>query len=125
VRPPSPPDGMAAFPYECMTAVYWPHLDDPRAGNRYAGHYAQILAEQGTHAHVAVYPPGRSQAPGATPVTLWIDLAAADQCDAGPGSLTTIGTGHAPKHGALFLFSGHPCAAPVGAAGPGKTQPAH
>jgi hypothetical protein len=106
VRPAYPPDGMAAFPYECMTALYGRHLDDPRAGNRYEGHYAQILAEQGTLARVAVYPPGRSQAPGATPVTLWIDLASAGHCDAGPGSLTAIGTGRAPKHGALFLFSG-------------------
>jgi hypothetical protein len=97
---------MAAFPYECMTALYRPHLDDPRAGNCYEGHYAQILAEQGTLARVAVYPPGKSQAPGAAPVTLWIDLASAGQCDTGPGSLTAIGTGRAPKHGALFLFSG-------------------
>lgn len=106
LRPPCPPDGMAANPYECMTAVYWPHTDDPRAGNRYAGHHAQVLREQGTLAQVAVYPPGKSQAPGAVPVTMWIDLASADQCDAGPASLTTIGTGNAPKHGALFLVSG-------------------
>ncbi len=77
---------MAAFPYECMTARYGRHLDDPRAGRRYEGHYAQILAEQGTLARVAVYPPGRSQAPGATPVTLWIDLACAGHCDAGPAA---------------------------------------
>jgi hypothetical protein len=106
LRPPCPPAAMTAHPYECMTAVYWPHADDPRAGNRYAGHHAQILREQGSLAQVAVYPPGKSQAPGANPAMMWIDLASGEQCDAGPGSLTTIGTGDAPKHGALFLISG-------------------
>jgi hypothetical protein len=107
LRPPCPPIGMSAHPYECMTTVYWPQVDDPRAGNRYAGHHAEILREQGTLAQVAVYPPGKSQAPGAHPATMWIDLASSDQCDAGPGSPTAIGTGNAPKHGALFLISGH------------------
>jgi len=37
---------------------------------------------------------------------MWIDLACAEQCDAGAESLTTIGVGDAPKHGALFLVSG-------------------
>jgi hypothetical protein len=41
-----------------------------------------------------------------TPVRMWIDLASAEQCDAGPGSLTAIGVGHGPKSGALFLVSG-------------------
>ena len=106
LRPPCPPAGMAAHAYECMTAVYWPHADDPRAGNRYAGHHAEILQEQGTLAHVAVYPPGRSQAPDVRPVMMWIDLASCDQCDSGPGSLNVIGTGDGPKHGALFLITG-------------------
>lgn len=106
LRPPCPPAGMKAQPYECTTAVYWPHLDDARAGNRYAGHYAEIVGEQGCLARVAVYPPGRSQAPGVRPVTMWIDLSSGEQCDAGPGSLTTIGVGDAPKRGALFLISG-------------------
>ena len=107
LRPPCPPAGMSAHRYECMTTVYWPHVDDPRAGKRYAGHYAEIVREQGTLAQVAVYPPGKSRAPGAQPATMWIDLASSDQCDAGPGSLTAIGTGNAPKHGALFLISGN------------------
>ena len=106
LRPPCPPAGMAWQPYECTTALYWPHLDDPRAGKRYAGHHAQILQEQGTLARVAVYPPGKSAQPDARPVTMWIDLASPEQCDAGPGSLTTIGTGDGPKRGALFLISG-------------------
>jgi hypothetical protein len=106
LRPPCPPDGMAAYPYECMTAVYWPHIDDPRAGNRYVGHHAEIVQEQGSLAQVAVYPPGKSQSPDAIPAMMWIDLASGEQCDAGPGSLTTIGTGDAPKSGALFLISG-------------------
>lgn len=106
LRPPCPPDGMDAHPYECMTAVYWPQTSDPRAGNRYAGHHAEILREEGTIAHVAVYPPGKSLAPAVTPARMWIDLASPDQCDAGPDSLTTIGTGDAPKCGALYLISG-------------------
>jgi hypothetical protein len=106
VRPACPPAGMSGQPYECMTTVYWPHLDDPRAGNRYAGHHAEIIEERGSLAHVAVYPPGKSQHPNVRPVTMWIDLASSEQCDAGPDSLTTIGVGDAPKHGALFLISG-------------------
>jgi hypothetical protein len=108
LRPPCPPAGMTGYPYECMTTVYWPDTDDPRAGNRYAGHHAEILDEQGTLARVAVYPPGRSQAPNVRPLTMWIDLASPEHCDdAGPDSLTTIGVGHGPKAGALFLISGH------------------
>jgi hypothetical protein len=107
LRPPCPPTGMSGRGYECTTSVYWPHLDDPRAGSRYSGHHAEILTEQGTLARVAVHPPGRSEHPHASPVTMWIDLASAEQCDAGPESLTTIGTGDAPKRGALFLISGH------------------
>lgn len=106
LRPACPPVGMGGHDYECMTSVYWPHLDDPRAGNRYAGHHAEILQEQGTLARVAVWPPGRSTLPGTPPVTMWIDLASAEQCDVGAESLTTIGVGDAPKRGALFLVSG-------------------
>ena len=106
LRPACPPAGMGGERYECMTTVYWPGLDDPRAGRRYAGHCAEILQEQGTLARVAVYPPGKSAEPGARPVTMWIDLASGEQCDAGPDSLTTIGVGDAPKRGALFLISG-------------------
>lgn len=85
---------------------FWPGTGDPRAGNRYAGHHARILDERGTLARVAVYPPGRSQQPEARPVTMWIDLASPEHCDAGTASLTTIGTGDGPKHGALFLTTG-------------------
>jgi hypothetical protein len=37
---------------------------------------------------------------------MWIDLASPEHCDAGAASLTTIGTGDAPKEGALFLITG-------------------
>jgi hypothetical protein len=94
-------------PYEYTTAVYWPDTGDPRAGSRYAGHHAHILAEQGTLARVSVYPPGRSHQPHTTPTTMWIDLASPEHCDAGDASLTTIGTGNQPKQGALFLTTGH------------------
>jgi hypothetical protein len=101
VRPPCPPSGVDAHAYEFMAAVYWPGTGDPRAGQRYAGHHARVVAEQGPLARVAVYPPGRSSA--ADPVLLWVDIDAPDQCDA---SLTTIGVGDQPKTGALFLISG-------------------
>jgi hypothetical protein len=106
LRPACPPAGMTGRVCEYTTTVYWPHLADPRAGHRYAGHYAEILEERGTLARVAVYPPGSSERPHARPMTMWIDLASAEHCDAGPASLTEIGIGAAPKHGALFLIAG-------------------
>jgi len=105
-RPSCPPLGADGRDYEFMTEVFWPHAADPRAGVRYAGHHAEVIDERGTLAKVAVFPPGRSLDPIASPVVMWIDLASSEQCDAGPGSLTTIGTGDAPKNGALFLISG-------------------
>ncbi len=105
-RPACPPIGADGYPYECMSVVYWPGTDDPRSGIRYAGHHARITAEQGTVARLAVYPPGRSLRPGTEPVTMWIDLASSEQCDAGPDSLTTIGVGDAPKEGAVYLICG-------------------
>jgi hypothetical protein len=112
VRPACPPKGMQAYAYECMSTVYWPHIDDARAGKRYAGHHAMITDERGSVARLAVYPPGRSRQPGAQPVTMWIDLSSSEQCDAGPQSLTAIGTGDAPKHGAVFLICGQLPTAP-------------
>jgi hypothetical protein len=106
LRPACPPAGMSGRPCEYTTTVYRPGQDDPRAGRRYAGHWAEVLEERGSLARVAVYPPGSSQRPMARPSTLWIDLASAEQCDAGPASLTEIGVGEAPKRGALFLISG-------------------
>jgi hypothetical protein len=107
LRPTCPPSGMTARACEFMTTVYWPQLDDARAGKRYAGHYAEVLEERGTLARVAVYPPGSSARSNAQPLTMWIDLASAEHCDAGPDSLTEIGIGDAPKRGALFLIAGH------------------
>jgi hypothetical protein len=106
LRPTCPPAGVMAYDYECITAVYWPDSADPRAGNRYTGHHADLVEERGSLAKVEVYPPGRAQHPDTRAVTMWIDLASADQYDSGPDSLTTIGVGDAPKSGALFLISG-------------------
>ena len=106
LRPVCPPAGLNGRVCEYTTTVYWPNLDDPRAGRRYAGHYAEVLEERGTLARVSVYPPGSSERPHAQPMTMWIDLASAEHCDAGPDSLTEIGTGDAPKRGALFLIAG-------------------
>jgi hypothetical protein len=103
----SPSRQLTGRAYEYRTAVYWPHIDDPRAGRRYAGHHAEILAEKDTIARVAIYRAGASTQDGARPMmTMWIDLASPDQCDAGPGGLTEIGVGQAPKKGALFLAVG-------------------
>jgi hypothetical protein len=107
LRPACPPLGTDGRPYEFMTAAYRPRQDDPRAGKRYAGHHAEVIEERGTLARLAVYPPGTSTRPNARPLTMWIDLASSEQCDAGPESLTEIGTGTAPKRGALFLIAGH------------------
>ena len=106
LRPPCPPTGVTAYPYEYMTCVYWPQIDDPRAGNRYSGHHAEIIEEQGRLALVAVHPPGRSAQPDVPAVRMWIDFSSCEQCDAGPGSLTSIGPGAGPKTGVLFLISG-------------------
>ena len=68
--------------------------------------YAEVLEERGTLARVTVYPPGSSQRRGVRPLTMWIDLLSPEHCDAGPDALTEIGTGDAPKRGALFLIAG-------------------
>ena len=112
LRPACPPINMTGRVCEFTTVAYWPrafweHEADGRAGKRYAGHYAEILEERGTLARAAVYPPGSSKKPHARPLTMWIDLASTEHCDAGPNSMTEIGIGDAPKRGALFLISGH------------------
>lgn len=106
VRPPCPPDGGDGHAHEYTAVVYWPGTDDPRAGRRYLGHHAEILDEQGRLARVAIYPPGSSTSPTVTPQRVWLDLSDPSQCDAGPGALTAIGVGDAPKRGALFLIAG-------------------
>jgi len=111
-RPTCPPRGMGGYEYEYLTTVYWPDEDDPRAGRRYVGHYAEIVNERGTLARVAVYPPRRSAMAAVMPVAMWIDLTSPEQCDAGPYSLTAIGVGDAPKRGALFLINGQLGAGP-------------
>lgn len=106
IRPSCPPRGIGGRDYEHTTVLYWPHTDDPRAGKRYAGHHAEIVEERGSVVRVRAYPPGASDSPFAKPLTMWLDLSASDQCDAGPESMTTIRAGDGPKVGALFLISG-------------------
>ena len=43
LRPACPPVGMTGRACEFTTTVYWPHQEYPRAGKRYAGHYAEVL----------------------------------------------------------------------------------
>lgn len=99
-----PAPGVAGEPYEAQSVLYWPGTTDPRAGNRYAGHCAEVLEQRGTLARVGVHPPGRSSDPASSPVTMWLDLASPEHCDAGPDSLTTVG-GDVTR-GALFLIAG-------------------
>lgn len=106
VRPPNRPAGATGRAYEYQSVAYWPHIADPRAGKRYVGHHAEIVEERSGLAHVRVFPPGSSDEENVRPSFMWIDLASAAQCDAGPDSLTQIGVGSAAKHGALFLISG-------------------
>ena len=104
LRPPCPPTGAEGRDYEFKTAVYWSGTSDARAGRRYQGqHHGQILDERGGLARVAVFPPGSSLREGVKPALMWLDLGAADQCDAGTDSLTQIGIGDRPKEGAIFL----------------------
>ncbi len=99
-----PAGPVSGDPCERRSVVYWPDTPDPRAGNRYAGHLAEVLEQRGTLARVAVFPPGRSTDPTTPPVTMWLDLSSPEHCDAGPDSLTTLGG--AVTRGALFLIAG-------------------
>ena len=47
LRPPCPPAGVGTRAHEFTTVVYWPHVDDPRAGKRYVGHHARLLEQRG------------------------------------------------------------------------------
>lgn len=104
IRPRCPPAPMCGRDYEHTAVLYWPHIKDARAGNRYAGHHAEIIEQRGTLAHVAVYPPGTSDDPDAQFFKMWIDLSSPEQCDAGEGSLTKLGSGQTA--GPLFLIAG-------------------
>lgn len=106
LQPPCPAKHLHGRAYEHTSLLYWPHVADPRASKRYAGHHAHIIDERGGLARVLVYPPGTSDVTGAHPHKLWIDLADPEQCDAGPDQLTQIGVGSGAKSGALFLISG-------------------
>jgi len=102
LRPPCPPTGMGTRPHEFMAVAYWPETDDPRAGQRYVGHHARVLERRGSLSRVSVYPPGSSERDNVNPAVMWIDLDAADQCDAGPASLTELAC---TDEGALFLIA--------------------
>lgn len=97
--PPFPQPFMGCHAYELTTVLEWP-TDPKGAARRFWGVHAEIKAEQGTLALCTVWAPATSsrQAPGGS---WWIDLAA--QADPIANGLTAIGTGRAPKRGALFL----------------------
>src|SRR5690606_2035543 len=67
---------------------------------RFWGVHAEIAAEQGSLALCTIWAPGtsRTQRPAGS---WWIDLAT--QADPDANGRTEVGTGAAPKQGALFL----------------------
>lgn len=98
-RPAFPQPFMSCHDYELTTAIYW----TPKARRierRYWGVHAEITAEQGALALCTIWTPGSSktQRPAGT---WWVDLAT--QADPLANGLTAIGTGAAPKQGALFI----------------------
>jgi len=105
-RPSPVPTHYHGRAYEYSSVLYWAGTKDPRAGRRYAGHHAEILEERGSLARVKVFPPGSSEDAEPRTSTMWIDLDSVEQCDTGASALTTIGTGDAPKTGALYLIAG-------------------
>lgn len=105
VRPTCPPKRMDGQIHEFMSVVYWPHMDDPRAGRRYVGHHAEIVEERGSLGRVRVFSPGTSTRATTQSFPMWIDFDSSEMCDSGSESLTLIGVGSRPKQGALFLTS--------------------
>jgi hypothetical protein len=90
---------MGCHGYELTTIVEWTPASRGIA-RRFWGFHAEISAEQGSLALCTIWTPGTSltQRPAGS---WWIDLAA--QADPIASGFTTIGTGSAPKRGALFL----------------------
>src|SRR5262249_53297198 len=103
-----PPRDARARDYEYTRLIYWPHIDDARAGHRYAGFHVEVLERRGTLAHLVIYAPGSSLEAGARGSSAWIDLADVEQCDAGPGCLSTVTADgdRARKSGSLYLALG-------------------
>jgi hypothetical protein len=101
-RPEFPQQFMGCHAYELTTVVYWSPAGRGIA-RRCWGVHAEISAEQGSIALCTVWAPGTSlrQRPAGT---WWIDLAT--QADPIANGFTAIGTGAAPKRGALFLDAG-------------------
>jgi hypothetical protein len=99
--PPFPQPFMNCEGYELTTVLEWaPHGKGIQ--RRFWGAHCEIMQEQGSLALCKVWMPGtsRSQKPGGV---WWVDLAA--QADPASNGFTTVGTGAAPKQGALFLDS--------------------
>ena len=100
-KPQFPQPFMNCHGYELTTVVYW--SPDSRAiQRRFWGAHCEISAEQGTLALCTIWMPGTAltQKPAGS---WWIDLAT--QADPLSNGFTAVGTGSAPKHGALFLDS--------------------
>jgi hypothetical protein len=101
-RPPFPQRFMSCSDYELTTVIEWAP-DGRGIARRLWGYHAEISAEQGSLALCTIWTPGTSQTqPPAG--SWWIDLAA--QADPLANGLTVVGTGSAPKRGALFLDVG-------------------
>jgi hypothetical protein len=101
-QPELPQRFMSCHDYELTSVIYWAEASRG-IQRRCWGVYAEISAEQGSLALCTIWAPGTSltQQPAGS---WWIDLAA--QADPIANGLTVIGTGAAPKRGALFLDAG-------------------
>jgi hypothetical protein len=98
-KPQFPQPFMNCHGYELTTVVEWaPHA--PGIQRRFWGVHCEITAERGPLALCTIWTPGTAltQKPAGS---WWVDLAT--HADPTANGFTAVGTGSAPKHGALFL----------------------
>jgi len=100
-KPQFPQPFMSCHGYELTTIIEWAP-GGKSIQRRFWGAHCEISSEQGTLALCTIWTPGtaQTQKPAGS---WWIDLAT--QADPASNGFTTVGTGAAPKQGALFLDS--------------------
>jgi hypothetical protein len=116
--PPNPPIDAPGRPYEFLLVVYKAGTKNPRAGRRYQGVHADVIAAHGTVLELDVFDPGRSLDPDCERKRLSVDVATYDTCDPPPSdSGVLIGVGAtAGMQGQIFvaenrvfeIFRSHP-----------------
>ena len=98
-KPAFPQPFMSCQDYELTTIIEW-SPDGKSIARRFWGVHVEISAEQGGLALCTCWTPGTSQRQKPAG-SWWIDLTT--QADPIASGLTAVGTGSAPKRGALFL----------------------